>query len=435
MKAYKVYRQHLDGLLDRVEWGNSVGNARAAVHECLNGGAAKTLRRSVSERHLRRYGAFFTGEELGRRTLGPLTQRRALLKRPAYDPNCGGGDLLLRWAERLPVKPDLAATIAHWQKLILGSDLHPEFIEVAKRRLVLLAVSQGARWLAGSRPSIDDLFPGLTVADVLAPELTVPTNATLLMNPPFTHTTAPAECKWATGRVSLAALSFLLCVDRCQAGQRVVAILPDVLRSGSRYESWRTKVQERLNATRIEVVGRFDRHADVDVFILEGVVSDKREQNGISWLHLRHAFSHHSLVSLCNVRVGAVVPHRDPTVGPWVPYLTVGELPAWSKVTSIATHRRFAGPTIRPPFVAVRRTSGPRDPERAIGTIVSGRRRVALENHLIALRPIDGKVKSCERIVANLRDARTRAWLDKRIRCRHLTVKVLRELPFWVKAS
>jgi hypothetical protein len=342
MKAYKVYKQHLDGLLDRVEWGNSVGNARAALHECLNGGAAKALRRSVSERHIRRYGAFFTGEELGRRTLDPLTQKRALLKRPAYDPNCGGGDLLLRWAERLPVNSDLAATIEQWQELILGSDLHPEFIEVAKRRLILLAVSRGARWPTGSPPAIDNLFPGLTVADVLAPELTVPTDATLMMNPPFTHTTAPAKCDWATGRVSLAALTFLLCVERCQVGQRVVAILPDVLRSGSRYERWRAKVRERLNATRIEVVGRFDRHADVDVFILEGVVNGTRERSDIRWLHLRHSSSRHSLVSLCNVRVGAVVPHRDPKEGPWVPYLTVGELPAWGRVTSIATHRRLA---------------------------------------------------------------------------------------------
>jgi hypothetical protein len=86
---------------------------------------------------------------------------------------------------------------------------------------------------------------------------------------------------------------------------------------------------------------------------------------------------------------------------------------------------------LKPPFVAIRRTSRPGDRHRAIGTLITALQPVAVENHLIALRPKDGTVKACRELLYSLKDDRTTHWLDERIRCRHLTVAALNELPWW----
>lgn len=56
----------------------------------------------------------------------------------------------------------------------------------------------------------------------------------------------------------------------------------------------------------------------------------------------------------------------------------------------LAAPRQLAGTVFAPPFVAVRRTSGPRDRSRA-----------------------------------------TDAWLNRRIRCRHLTTSAVAGIPWW----
>ena len=224
MKAFLKYRQSLDDLLDRVEWGRRVGSSSDAVQQSLNGGAARALRATVSRKRIRRFGAYFTDEHLARQTIQPLVTRPELLEFPVWDPTCGGGDLLLRWAEFLPLDAKLETTLCRWGKLLCGRDLHPEFIEVAKRRLVLQAVARGSRLKASSPPDFDCLFPGLVAGDVFAADLDFPERSTLVMNPPFTHVVAPARCGWTTGKVSQAALIFLRCVAACKKGQSFVAI-------------------------------------------------------------------------------------------------------------------------------------------------------------------------------------------------------------------
>jgi hypothetical protein len=93
--------------------------------------------------------------------------------------------------------------------------------------------------------------------------------------------------------------------------------------------------------------------------------------------------------------------------------------------------RNFQGTTYAAPFVAVRRTSRPGDKKRAVGCIISGDQRVAVENHLIVLVPHDGSLKTCKQLLERLKCDKTDSWLDKRIRCRHLTVKALADLPWW----
>src|SRR6185295_9460175 len=103
-------------------------------------------------------GAYFTSQHLADLAIYPLTKRRAVLKCPVYDPTCGAGDLLLRWADDLPLAIDLETTIESWEPLLNGCELFPEFLKVAKRRLVLKAIARGARLRGMRPPKVDKLF-------------------------------------------------------------------------------------------------------------------------------------------------------------------------------------------------------------------------------------------------------------------------------------
>lgn len=431
MKPYRAYRRSLDDLIRETEWGNRRAGLCDKLHESLNGGAAGALRATVAESVLHRNGAYFTGEKLGRRTVGPLARNVALRQRPVCDPTCGGGDLLLRWAEFLPVSRDLGDTLEEWQGLIHGIDLYHEFLAVAKRRLVLLAIARGARYRGRVPLPLDRFFPGLVVDNILRTRAQVPREATLIMNPPFTYGQAPRACTWAAGRVSRAAVAFLQCVEAASPGTQVSAILPDVLRSGHRYERWRTEVAGRLAQGKVEIVGRFDAHANIDVFLLRGTV-DRANASRIDWQDSTTA-GKANLGSICSVHVGSVVPHRDSHTGAWHPYITVDDLPAWGESAWALNSRRHWIKGVRPPFVAVRRTSSPGDAERAIGTLVRGASPILAENHLLTLQPTDHSLATCRKILRILRDERTLKWLNGRIRCRHLTVQALKELPIWPK--
>ena len=126
------------------------------------------------------------------------------------------------------------------------------------------------------------------------------------------------------------------------------------------------------------------------------------------------------------------MPHRHKHFGPWRAYILARVLPPGGTFdVSLAQHRRFEGRTFTPPFVAVRRTSAPGDQSRAVATIVTGEQKVAVENHLLVLEPRDRSLESCKRVLKVLTNIRTKEWLDQRIRCRHLTVGSLRDLPWW----
>jgi hypothetical protein len=433
MKIFKKYAEHLDALLDEIEWGNRLAGREQQVDDSLNGEAAQVLRSLASPIRIRKAGAFFTSAELANLSIRPLTTVPGLISHPVYDPTCGAGDLLLRWAEALPVTPNLKATLDIWGSLIVGHDLCDEFLAAARRRLVLKAIARGARLKGGRVLKVDSLFRGLQKGD--ARRQTFGNDVqTVVMNPPFNLVTAPTECSWSSGKVSLAAILFDSCIRQAGSETRIVAILPDVLRSGSRYANWRAEVASRFEVRRIQSYGRFDSHADIDVFILEGTVV-ARNLKSVKWWPSRKSTLHGSVSDRFDVSVGAVVPHRDPHLGPWVPFITSRNLGPWTETTKVTTRRRFKGTKVQPPFVAVRRTSGPRDRERAIGAIILGSEPVAVENHLIVLRPHDHKLASCNAIMKTLRNPRTNSWLNDRIRCRHLTVGIMSELPIWEKAG
>ena len=130
------------------------------------------------------------------------------------------------------------------------------------------------------------------------------------------------------------------------------------------------------------------------------------------------------------VHVGSVVPHRDPIEGPSYPYIHARTAPAWQAIRQIKEDRQYAGTVFVPPFVVVHRTSSPSDKSRCIATLVDIEKRVAVENHLLVLLPRDNSIDSCRLLLDVLRSEQSTNFLNQRIRCRHLTVSSLKELPW-----
>ena len=207
-------------------------------------------------------------------------------------------------------------------------------------------------------------------------------------------------------------------------------ILPDVLRSGSRYTAWRACVEAHARLGRLQLLGQFDRWADVDVFSLELQVSRSGPASAEAWgypvLEVPGTVRDHFVVS-----VGRVVPYRDEERGPRYRYIHARNLPPWQVDSKPREWRRHTGEPFKPPFVVVRRTSRAGQTSRSVGTIVIGEEPVAVENHLLVLAPIDGTVARCQQLLEVLRSPRSNEWFDQRIRCRHLTAAALRQLPWW----
>jgi hypothetical protein len=424
MRRFEEYVQHLQSLV-----ALPCGSALDELDQALDGQPAAALRRLVPVEILRANGAFFSGETLARRLVEPLVEsiddRSVIL-----DPACGAGDLLLAVAQHFPILNTLGHTLDCWGRRLAGRDIHPEFVAATITRIALAAIRRGATvgsiaQTAASRLVDVRVGSSLDDADVFIRATHV------VVNPPFTMMPAPAGCQWAGGSVNTAAVFIERVINGVRPGTRIAAILPDVLRSGARYARWRALVESRFRIRRVDVVGQFAPHADIDVFILVGEVvrSASSLQTHAIW-HGARALNK-QVSDLFDVSVGALVPYRDQHRGPWRPVVAPASLPPWETVYHVGARRRFAGRVEQGPFVAVRRTSRPGDHARAVATIVAIKEAVVAENHVLVLRPRDGTLRSCKRLLASLRLPETTEWLDQRIRCRHLTVGAVRELPLW----
>ena len=183
---------------------------------------------------------------------------------------------MIEAAKALPVDQDLAQTMRSWGGLLHGRDIDPAFVRLTKARLVLLAVARGAAVIGPARaPILAEVLPGIQVGDGLDLLRRNPPAAHIVMNPPFTYRVAPPATTWASGRTSHAAIFLAAAVEGALPGTRLTAILPDVIRTGSRYERLRSHVESLLHVSSIEPYGRFDRWTDIDVFVLSGVVADE----------------------------------------------------------------------------------------------------------------------------------------------------------------
>jgi hypothetical protein len=395
--------------------------------------------RTLVPRDVRRQeGAFFTSGPVRAKFGALLAQAGAELERPYWDPACGAGDLLLEASGTLQLGPTLAQTLRSWGTKLRGHDTQPAFVEAAQLRLFIAAVarhrSRGDKVTVKADAAARS-FPLLQVGDGLEAMRAVRGfGGHMLLNPPFGTVAAEPGCDWSTGLTSNAGVFFLAAAEALARNRQITAVLPDVLRSGSRYDAWRSRVDALVAVEQIAVHGVFDDHTDVDVFLLRALrVRDGDRTSNVSrwWPELT---SKVRVGDVFEVRVGPVVDNRDPHEGPEVPFLVARGIPPSGEIGTPERTRCFAGRLVFPPFVAIRRTSRPgpgaNGGSRASGVIIRGTEPVAVDNHLITLQPKEGGVERCRELIASLESLEVRTWLDERIRCRHMTVRVVQSLPW-----
>ena len=393
-----------------------------------NGKTNLALQHFVPLNTRKKAGIFFTGSVLADKVadfIAPLLKKGATV----IDPACGAGNLLISCAKHLPVGKSFTETLCNWSNLLYGYDLHYQFVKIARIRLLLLAASLHKEIIPVGLPLINGEFHGIKIQDTLILKSPTAQADCVVVNPPFGYMRAPGGCQWAAGKIQVAAIFIEKILSSAPKGQHIVAILPDVLRSGTRYKKWRNLVSGLTSHLDIEVIGRFDDKTDVDVFVLHMVIgkSNKKftewypEKSHISRIQLK-------ISDLFEVSVGPVVHYRCPHKGNWHPYLDTSSAIPWSIVSKLPT-RRFKGTVTKPPFVVVRRTSNPGDKYRAVASIITGFSPVAVENHLIVLKPKSGTMKQCIKLFEFLKEASANQWFNERIRCRHLTVSSIKEMP------
>lgn len=383
------------------------------------------LRKCLSIEEMREAGSFFTGQKLSSETVHKF--RRAITSNSVIlDPTCGAGNLLIECSRQLGVSDTLSSTLKIWGKVLRGYDIHESFVEAAKLRLILEALNRGSN----KDCSLDEALQYLNqikVADAMTireHELKDITHA--VMNPPFTLWPSPKKDYWKVGKVNAAGVVIDHFLRYLPKGCEVSAILPDVLRSGSRYENFRAFVSSILDGDS-QIFGRFNSKTDVDVFILRGVISN--ELSDIEWAQKLSTYV--PLSEHFDVCIGPLVAYRDPLLGPSYPFVHSKNAPVWGIMKEFTEYRQFSGRAIKPPFVVVRRTSSPTDKYRASATIVTGKELVAIENHLIVIKPKSSTMRDCNRLIKHLKSQQTNDFLNERIRLRHLTVGVVKAIPIW----
>lgn len=433
VSAFSEYVDKIQEIISKLNTDCSAKSIRtlfnSRIPAILNGKTTEFLEKIVPVSIRKEAGIFFTGTSLAENVAIRLSDS---LSRGStiFDPACGAGNLLIGCARYLPRGNTLMETLSIWDKKIAGCDLHPSFIHAAKLRLILLAATYHALEDITPLPDPNSVLKQLIIKDSLQNQQKLSSAGCIVVNPPFGHTVAPKDCLWSNGKIQLAGLFIAKLLQNAPDGQRIVAILPDVLRSGTRYKRWRQMVIQNCYSLNIETVGKFDNQTDVDVFILDGVKGKTTTLGIVDWnLTESSNPSDPKIRDYFDVHVGTVVPHRHSESGESYPYIHARSIKDWKTVNGIGERRKFLGYVFNPPFVVVRRTSSPSDKHRCIGAIINEKTSVAVENHLIVLLPKDKSFKTCQKLVSVLDSPFVTDWLNSRIRCRHLTVSAFREIP------
>jgi hypothetical protein len=426
--AFREYAGYVSELMRLMEDTSVSSDWQRKVDLALNGQPNRELRRLSSLQDRRYYGTYFTGPALGDSLLANCTSinQRSIF----YDPSCGMGDLLLAAARRLPLAENLAQTVTAWGKQLAGTDLHVEFIRGVRTRLVLLARKRLQTTEVLTKP-LDEFFPKIKVGDGFVEQVLFRQASTVLMNAPFRLVQSPVGCSWASGLVSQAGLFAVTALERVRPGIEVLAILPEVLRSGTFSEHWRNRISELAEVSRIVPCGVFDGSADVDVFSIKLVKRAPKARRQKPWPKRPLAAST-TVADHFDVHVGKVVPHRDRRAGREYAYIHPRCVPTWKMINAFSETRRHSGNPFQAPFVVIRRTSRVGDKYRATASIIGGDQQVAVENHLIVCLPKDKTTRSCKSLMRHLKTKFVNEFLDDRIRCRHLTVGAVMAIPFHV---
>lgn len=372
-------------------------------------------------------GVFFTPDELS--TLSVEKFDYSLDDGAILDPACGSGNLLVALAATFEISPSLEATLTEWNSKLHGVDINESFVNIAKKKLVKLALRKGAKPSGKKTPGeILSILSNIKAGDFLEEYKTYCGKiGGVIMNPPFCHMDASSEIDWTSGRFNAASLFVVCAAEILPVNGRFLGILPDVLRSGTRYAQWRSRLLKTAECT-METFGSFEPGVQVDVFILQGKKKSTQEEV-IPEQDIVNDASITLLMDAFDVSVGPVVPHRDKAIGIEAPFAHAKILPAWETVDFLPERICHAGRKIQPPFVAVRRTSSPKDRYRVVGTVVNCSEPVAVENHIIILVPKDRSLLSCQRVLDFFRTEHVNNYINEKIRCRHLTVGVIKGIP------
>lgn len=427
-EKFAPYVQRLQALSTACVSNSGYRDWAEKASRALDGEPSSELRLRVPLGARRALGTFFTGSFLAGLVLEEVHTaeiRHAIF----YDPSCGAGDLLIAAARKLPVSGSLTTTLKKWAASLHGMDVQAQFVSAAKARLLLLARHR-LGLPKSERRYVTQSFSQVRRGDALKHIGGLSKATIILLNPPFSPTTAPRGCEWASGSVNTAAVFVHSVISRARPGTKIIAILPEVLRTGSRYDRWRDEVSSLARVKKIRRYGVFDSSADVDVFIGVFVKRKSKTKTPVQskW---RGKFNSRKIVKQqFLVAVGPVVPFRHRPEGPARRYLHPRNAPGWKTIKRITEKRCFERPLFKPPFVVIRRTSRPGDKHRAVASIVTGKEAVAVENHLIICKPLKGGLGTCQELLRFLKsDAATR-FLNERMRCRHLTVASINELPY-----
>lgn len=419
------HHELLRDLAHQSHWSlmNEEGEGAEASLEALLGCTTTDTINALLGRELRRAdGIFFSGPAWSSRL------REAMPHGPFgrfVDPSCGIGDLLIEMARSLPLSTSLDLTLESWSKQFFGMDLHMPLAQLAGYRLQALAMRRhDVQAPAYLDPQLVKQFAS---QDALLGPWDLRAGDCVLMNPPFQAVLSPGWSQYCGGRVSAAALFLERALTDAPDGATIVALVPEAIRSGSRFARLRDFMRSRGSIHQFTACGRFSAEADIDVAIVSITVGPVPASSSNS---AAVENKEPTLSDLATIRVGTVVPHRDPKTLTSRPFLDVDGAPIWQQV-EVHRRARYGGTAFRPPFVVVRRTSSPSDRERARGTLIKGKEPVMVENHLLVLLPAKKTLKACKEIMSSLSDPRTTSWLNEMLRCRHLTVRVMRQLPIW----
>lgn len=419
MKDYKPFVEDLKSLVKAFPENKDTDWQEKALRS-INGLASSTLRNLVSLDERRNSGAFFTNTDLGLKVLKSynLTFGKKVC---FYDPACGAGNLLIStknlYSDHLLKKKT--------QLEFVGTDIHKEFVDAAQLRLAICDL------IRNNNPASYKYFKSILVKDGLRHNSFYDRATHIVTNPPFNQIDSTGmDIKWASGKVSAAALFIDAIIRNVKPGTDIIAILPDVLRSGSRYEKWRNYVNQECDIYGIKLLGQFDNYADVDVF---SILLRKKKQTSTKTKNCWNQITSSSakISDKFNVSVGSVVDNRDKHAGPKRPYLISKGMEGWTELTQTSLTRQHEGKAISSPFVVIKRTSRHGDNHRAIGILINIPEPVYVDNHLIVLKPTRGGISACKNLMKLLKSKSVDYWIDSQIRCRHLTVKVVSNIPMY----
>lgn len=375
---------------------------------------ATQLRRRIPLETRREHGTFFTSGELAQRVWEPLLSTLSQTS-IVLDPACGAGSLLF------PAIRHLQRTFGAQKAVqqIRAADLQKVFVDATRSRVS-----------AELRAAVP--IDSFKVEDFLTRSTLALHKVThVVMNPPFITTDRPPESQWANRRTNAAAVFVIQALRNMHSGAHLAAILPEVLRAGSSYAGWRSEVLSLSKSLEIEPVGLFDTNTNVDVFILRAIAGQEPSGREPGNFGMTLKSIHGKVGDNFKISVGAVVPHRTPDDAAMAPFLSARGLPAWDTLETVRTETPLRARLDTGPFVVIRRTSSPREQERVRASIVCDTRPIGVENHLIVAKPLTEGRAACEALLTNLRDPRTSEYMNERIRCRHLTVASVADIPWW----